>query len=140
MKMVRIKLERKPMLEVPLLEAGKAGIVAEGDDHHSEMAQALWEHPRIILTLTERGLDLKKSTLDNKRSKVSSRLFRQSNAIDDTMYSRKNWVTVEEQLAHIDHTFNQLDLVQEECHDLLDTSEKIDDDEWFEEIDESTCL
>ena len=104
------------------------------------MAQALWEHPRIILTLTERGLDLKKSTLDNKRSKVNSRLFRQSNAIDDTMYSSKNWVTVEEQLAHIDHTFNQLDLVQEEYQDLLDTSEKIDDDEWFEETDESTCL
>ena len=43
----------KPMLAVPLVEAGKDGIVTEWDDHYSEIADALREHPRKIKTLTE---------------------------------------------------------------------------------------
>ena len=52
------------------------------------------------------------------------------------MYSAKNYVTVEEELAQIDYIFKQLLLVYQEYHSPLEDDEKLADEEWFEEVDE----
>ena len=86
--------------------------------------------------LTEKGRSLKLSTLSNTRRNMNSRLVRQSETIEDLMYSSKNYVTVEEALAQFGYIFKQLLLVHQEYHSLLEDDEKLADEEWFEEVDE----
>ena len=45
-------------------------------------------------------------------------------------------VTVEKEIAQFDYIFEQLLLVHQEYHSLLDEEEKPTDEEWFEEVDE----
>ena len=86
--------------------------------------------------LTEKGYDLKMSTLDDKRKKMNSRLIRQAVAIEDLMYSSSNIITVKEELSQFDYIFKQLVAVQEEYRILKEEREKFADDIWFEEVDE----
>ena len=67
----------KPMLVVPPVEAGKDGMVTEGDDHYSEIAEALNEPPRKIQKLAEKGLGMKKSTRETMRRKINAKQLRQ---------------------------------------------------------------
>ena len=67
---------------------------------------------------------------------MNSKLLRQASTIEDLMYTYKNMVTVEEEIAQYDYILKQLLLVHEEYHSLLDESDKYNDDEWFEEVDE----
>ena len=53
------------------------------------------------------------------------------------MYSVKNMLTVEEEIAQIDCIFKQLLLlVHQEYYSLLDEEENPTDEEWFEEVEE----
>ena len=45
-------------------------------------------------------------------------------------------VSVEKEIAQFDYIFEQLLLVHQEYHSLLDEEEKPTDEEWFEEVDE----
>ena len=57
------------------------------------------------------------------------------------MYSSKIYVTVEEALAQFDYIFEQLLLVHQEYHSLLEDDEKLADEESFEEEeDEVICF
>ena len=40
-------------------------MVSKGDDRYSEIAEALKEHPKKIQKLAEKGLGMRKSTLEN---------------------------------------------------------------------------
>ena len=53
-----------------------------------------------------------------KGGKMNSILVRQSRAIEDLMYSSKNYVTVEEALPQFDYIFKQLLLVHQVYHSL----------------------
>ena len=125
------------MLEVPLKEvaAGK-----DVDDKYMEEGEKILDNVasqgKRSRKLTEKGRSLKLSTLSNTRRKMDSRLVRQSGAIEDLMYSSKNYVTVEEALAQFDYIFKQLLLVHQEYYSLLEDDEKLADEEWFEEVDE----
>ena len=79
---------------------------------------------------------MKLSTLSNMKRNMNSKLTRKYGTIEDLMYSSKNYVIVEEALAQLDHIFQQLLLVHQEYHSLLEDDEKLADEEWFEEIDE----
>ena len=72
----------------------------------------------------------------SRRNRMNSRLSRQSSAIQDLMYSVKNMVAVEEEIAQFDYIFKQLMLVHQEYHSLLDEEKKPTDEEWLEEVDE----
>ena len=52
------------------------------------------------------------------------------------MYTYKNVITIEEEIALYDYIFMQLLLICEEYCSLLDESGKYNDDGWFEEVDE----
>ena len=68
---------------------------------------------------------------------MNSRLAHQSGTIEDLMYSLKNYMTVEEASTQVDYIFKQLLLVHQEYHSLLEDDEKLADEKWFEEVDES---
>ena len=74
--------------------------------------------------LTEKGVSFKLSTLLSKRNRMKSSLLSQSFTIQDLMYSAKNMVTVQEEIAQFDYIFKQLLLVHQEYHSLLDEGEK----------------
>ena len=74
--------------------------------------------------LTEKGVSFKLSTLLSKRNRMKSSLLSQSFTIQDLMYSAKNMVTVQEEIAQFDYIFKQLFLVHQEYHSLLDEGEK----------------
>ena len=62
--------------------------------------------PQTPLTpLTEKGLSFKKSTLLDKRRKLNSWLLRLSGAVEDLIYSSKNQVAVEEEMAQFNFLF-----------------------------------
>ena len=132
----------KPMLEVPLEEAdreatGKDGIIPAHDDvSHTEIAMKAEDQPPRHQKLTEKGLSFKKSTLLDKRRKLNSRLLRLSGAVEDLMYSSKNQVAVEEEMAQLNFVFKELQQVHQEYQSLLSEVEKVDDEDWFEEVDE----
>ena len=60
----------------------------------------------------------------SKRNRTNSRLSRQSSAMQDLMYSAKNMLTVEEEIAQIDCIFKQLLLVDQEYYSLNPTDEE----------------
>ena len=74
--------------------------------------------------LTEKGVSFKLSTLLSKRNRMESSLLSQSSTIQDLMYSAKNMVRVQEEIAQFDYIFKQLLLVHQEYHSLLDEGEK----------------
>ena len=84
--------------------------------------------------LEKKGLFLKKSTLYNNR-KINSRLLRQASVTEDLMYTYKNMVTVEEEIAQYDYILKWLLLAHEEYHSLLKKPDKCNNGEWFEEVD-----
>ena len=132
----------KPMLEVPLEEAdreaiGKDGIIPAHDDvSHREITMKAEDQPPRRWKLTEKGLSFKKPTLLVKRRKLNSRLLRLSGDVEDLMYSSKNQVAVEEEMAQLNFVFKELQQVHQEYQSLLSEVEKVDDEDWFEEVDE----
>ena len=132
----------KPMLEVPLEEAdreatGKDGIIPAHDDvSHTEIAMKAEDQPPRRRKLTEKGLSFKKSTLLDKRRKLNSWLLRLSGAVEDLMYSSKNQVAVQEEMAQFNFVFKELQQLHQEYQSLLSEVEKLDGEDWFEEVDE----
>ena len=97
-----------PMVEVPL-ESDQAGFEAavgkdgnemeNGNTQNVEKEGTLLDLRKRGKKLTEKGVSFKLSTLLSKRNRMNSRLLRQSSAIKDLMYSAKNMVAVEEEIA-----------------------------------------
>ena len=108
-------LSSLPMLEVPLeldqegfsAVVGKGGLEQEDEDHQQAGAVALEGQVKRDVKLNDKGSSLKPSTLYKTKTKMSSRLIRQSGAIDNLIYSSKNIVTVKEELESR-RTFVQL--------------------------------
>ena len=111
-------------------------IADRGEHRFGNMDTVADVNERRSRKLTEKGYDLKMSTLDDKRKKMNSRLIRQAVAIEDLMYSSSNIITVKEELSQFDYIFKQLVAVQEEYRILKEEREKFADDIWFEDVDE----
>ena len=131
------------MVEVPL-ESDPAGFEAavvkdenemeNGDTQKDEKEGTLLDLGKRRKKLTEKRVSFKLTTLLSKRNRMNSRFLRQSSAIQDLVYSAKNMITVEEEIAQFDYIFKQLLLVHQEYHSLLDEDEKPTDEEWFAEM------
>ena len=101
------------MLEVPevnipefIVADGKDEIVPVMDDPENAVAkQDQVMHSR---KMTEKGCQFKISTLLEDISRINKRMIRKSGAINDLLYSTKNSVTVEEELAQTDDLSKQL--------------------------------
>ena len=55
------------------------------------------------------------SHLDSKEAKLTFRVIRKSNEINDLMYYYQNMTTVREELAQLNHMSNLLEKIHEEC-------------------------
>ena len=94
-----------------------------GDTQKDEKEGTLLDLGKRRKNLTEKRVSFKLSTLLSKRNRMKSSLLSQSFTIQD-MYSAKNMVTVQEEIAQFDYIFKQLFLVHQEYHSLLDEGEK----------------
>ena len=112
-------------------------VIENGGPQKDEKGGTLEDQGKRRKKLTEKVVSFKLSTLLSKRNRMNSRLLRQLSAFQDLMYSTKNMVTVEEEIAQFDYIFEQLLLVHQESYSLQDEEEKPTDEEWFEEVDES---
>ena len=93
---------------------GKDGTEMEkGDPQKEENERTLVDLGKRKKKLTEKGVSFKLSTLLSKGNRMNSRLLRQSSVIQVLMYSAKNMVTVEEEIAQFDYIFKQLLLVHQ---------------------------
>ena len=120
---------------------GKDGNEMEnGDPQKEENERTLVDLGKRKKKLTEKGVSFKLSTLLSKGNRMNFRLLRRSSVIQHLMYSAKNMVTVEEEIAQFDYIFKQLLLVHQGINQgyqsLLAEEEKPTDEEWFEEVDE----
>ena len=95
-----------------------------GDTQKDEKEWTLLDLRKRRKKLTEKGVSFKLSTLLSKRNRMESSLLSQSSTIQDLMYSAKNMVRVQEEIAQFDYIFKQLLLVHQEYHSLLDEGEK----------------
>ena len=118
-----------PMVEVPLEsnQTGfEAGVSKDGNEienrgpQKDEKVGTLVDQGKRRKNLIENDASFKLSTVLSKRNKMNYRLLRQSSAIQDLMYSTKNMVTFQEEIAQTDYIFKQLLLVHQEYHSLLD--------------------
>ena len=94
-----------------------------GDTQKDEKEGTLLDLGKRRKNLTEKRVSFKLSFLLSKRNRMRSSLLSQSFTIQD-MYSAKNMVTVQEEIAQFDYIFKQLFLVHQEYHSLLDEGEK----------------
>ena len=87
--------------------------------------------------MTEKGCQFKISTLLEGISRINKRMIRKSGAINDLLYSTKNSVTVEEELAQFADLFKRLMKVHNEYLSIeVNASDKKKQNQWFDEVDE----
>ena len=82
-------------------------------------------------------LEYQSSQLEEKRSRLYSRLIRKSNAVNDLLYSPRNVEVVREQMLQVADLFKMVTEVHKEYNALLPVEQQDKDEEWFYEIDAS---
>ena len=89
---------------------------------------------------TEKGMEYRRKTLEERRGKLDSWLLWESSAIDALLYSFQNTNTVREELHLFDDQFRMILEVHDEYHQLAKDKVKQEEDEvWFDKLDENVC-
>ena len=89
--------------------------------------------------LTAKGYDYRVTMLREKRQKLYKRLQRKSSTIEELLYSDRNMLTVEQELAQFNDTLKLFADVHEELSPLLESERRLEDDEWFDDFDNQVC-
>ena len=85
---------------------GKDEIVLVMDDPDNAVAKQDWA--ALFKKMTEKEFQFQISNLLEDISSINRRMIRKSGAVNDLLYSVKNSITVEEELAQFDDLFKQL--------------------------------
>ena len=130
------------MLEVPEVNIpeflgadGKYEIVQVIDDPENAVAK----QDRVVHSrkMTEKGCQFKILILLEDVSRINKRTIKKSGAMNSLLYSTKNSVTVEEELAQFDDLFKLLMKVHNKYLSIeLNMNEKEKQNNWFDEVDE----
>ena len=59
--------------------------------------------------------------------------------IEDLLFSNKNRIAVEEQLAQFNELFKLLLSIHEDYSQKLDDDKRADEDDWFDDLDNTVC-
>ena len=78
---------------------------------------------------SSKGREYKLSQIKDKRQRLYSRLLRKSGAIEDLLYSSKNKVVVEEELAQFDDILKLVVAAHEECKQYMEEDQINSSDE-----------
>ena len=90
-------------------------------------------------TMTEKGKSFRLSTLKGRREKINARSQRKSSTIEDLLFSKRNMVTGEEELAQFNDLFKMLLGIHAEYNALPENEERATDDDWFDDLDSQVC-
>ena len=85
--------------------------------------------------LTPKRLEYKCNILQEGRSKINGNLIRKYATIEDLLFSTRNVVAVQEEMAQFNDLFKMLLSAHEEYNALLEDEARDKKDEWFDEID-----
>ena len=94
------------------------------------------EPEKIKSKPTEHWQAYQTSQSEDRRRKLHSRLLRKSSAVDELLYSVRNFEAVREQMIQIDGVFKKLIEVHREYNSLLPLDMQEQDEDWFDDIDE----
>ena len=89
--------------------------------------------------LTERGRAYRSTLLKERKEKINGRMMRKCRIIEDLLFSNKNRIAVEEELAQFNELFKMLLSIHEEYSQLLDDDERAAQDDWFDDLDKTVC-
>ena len=85
--------------------------------------------------LTPKGLAYKCNILQERRRRVSGRLIRKYATIEDLLFSARNLVAVQEEMAQFIDLLKMLLIAHEEYNALSEDEMRDKENEWFDEID-----
>ena len=90
--------------------------------------------------LIAKGLEYQLSLLREKKRRLEARLTRKAAAIEDLLYSSKNFVTVKEELAQYDDIFKLIIENHEEHCKILKPEEQANEEDHFEDVDQRVFI
>ena len=90
--------------------------------------------------LTAKGLKYQLSLLHEKKQWLEARLARKAVAIEDLLYSSKNFITVKEELAQHDDIFKLIIENHEEHCKILEPEEQSNEEEHFEYVNQMVFI
>ena len=90
--------------------------------------------------LTVKGLEYQLSLLREKKQRLEARLTRKAAAIEDLLYSSKNFITVKEELAQYDDIFKLIIENHEEHCKILKPEEQANEEDHFEDVDQRVFI
>ena len=89
--------------------------------------------------LTEKGRAYRATLLKERRQKINGSMTRKCSIIEDLLFSNKNRIAVEEEMAQFNELFGMLLSINEEYIQVLDDDERADEDDWFNELNNTVC-
>ena len=90
--------------------------------------------------LTAKGLEYQLSLLHEKKRRLEARLARKAAAIEDLLYSSKNFIIVKEELAQYDDIFKLIIKNHEEHCKILKPEEQSNEEKHFEDVDQRVFI
>ena len=91
------------------------------------------------MSLKEKGKTFKLTTLKERREKINGMLLRRCSTIEDLLFSTKNLVAMEGELAELNYLVKMLMDTHEEHNVLLDDEARATDNDWFDNLDNQVC-
>ena len=70
---------------------------------------------------------------------MNGRMMRKCSIIKDLLFSNKNRIAVEEELAQFNDLFKIILNIHEEYSQVLDDDKIADEDDWFDGLDNKVC-
>ena len=90
--------------------------------------------------LTAKGSEYQLSLLHEKKRRLEARLARKAAAIEDLLYSSKNFIIVKEELAQHDDIFKLIIKNHEEHCKILKPEEQSNEEKHFEDVDQRVFI
>ena len=90
--------------------------------------------------LIAKGLEYQLSLLREKKRRLEARLARKAAAIEDLLYSSKNFITIKEKLAQYDDIFKLIIKNHEENCKILRSEEQLNEEYHFEDVDQRVFI
>ena len=89
--------------------------------------------------LTEKGRIYRATLLKERTEKMNGRIMKKCSITEDLLFSNKNRIAVEEELAQFNELFKMLLSIHEEYSQVLDDEKRADEDDWFDDLNNTVC-
>ena len=90
--------------------------------------------------LTSKGLEYQLSLLHEEKRRLEARLGRKATAIEDLLYSSKNFIAVKEELTQYDDIFKLIIENHDEHCKILKPEEQSNEEDYFEDVNQRVFI